>query len=86
MDLQSAVQICRNGQVQKDGPRLNLQKNEQGLFECRGRIQGDYPIYLPDDDLFSEKLLTSAQENTLHGGVSLTMAKAGEKYWLPGLT
>ena len=28
---------------QKDGPRLNLQKNEQGLFECRGRIQGDYP-------------------------------------------
>ena len=59
---------------QKDGPRLKLQKNKQGLFECRGRIQGDYPIYLPDDDLFNKKLVTSANENTLHGGVSLTMA------------
>ena len=59
---------------QKDGPRLNLEKNEQGLYECRGRIQGEYPIYLPDDDLFSEKLVTSAHEDTLHGGVSLTMA------------
>ena len=53
---------------------LKLQKNEQGLFECRGRIQGDYPIYLPDDDLFNKKLVTSAHENTLHRGVSLTMA------------
>ena len=70
---------------QKDGPRLKLQKNEQGLFECRGRIQGDYPIYLPDDDLFNKKLVTSANENTLHGGVSLTMAKVPGKYWLPQL-
>lgn len=70
---------------QKDGPRLKLQKNEQGLFECRGRIQGDYPIYLPDDDLFNKKLVTSANENTLHRGVSLTMAKVRGKYWLPQL-
>ena len=70
---------------QKDGPRLKLQKNEQGLFECRGRIQGDYPIYLPDDDLLNKKLVTSANKNTLHGGVSLTMAKVRGKYWLPQL-
>ena len=25
---------------------LNLQKNSDGLYECRGRIQGNYPIYL----------------------------------------
>ena len=70
---------------QKDGPPLNLQKNEQGFFECRGRIQGDYPVYLPDDDLFNEKLVTSAHENTVPGGVSLTMAKVRETYWLPRL-
>jgi len=23
--------------------------NEEGLYECRGRIQGRYPIYLPPD-------------------------------------
>lgn len=31
---------------QEDQLRLNLQKNKDGLYECRGRIQGDYPIYL----------------------------------------
>ena len=70
---------------QKDGPRLNLQKNEQGFLECRSRIQGNYPIYLPDDDLFSEKLVARAHENTLHGEVSLTMAKVREKYCVPRL-
>lgn len=25
--------------------QLNLQKNEDGLLECRGRIQGEYPFF-----------------------------------------
>ena len=31
---------------QEDQQRLNLQKNADKLYECRGLIQGDYPIYL----------------------------------------
>ena len=27
---------------------LNLQENENGLLECRGRIVGHYPLYLPN--------------------------------------
>ena len=38
------------------------------------------PIYLPDDALFSKKLVMHAHLQTLHGGVSLTMAKIREKY------
>ena len=70
---------------QEDQQRLNLQKNADGLYECRGRIQGDYPIYLPDDALFSKRLVLHAHLQTLHEGVSLTMAKIREKYWIPRL-
>ena len=70
---------------QEDQLQLNLQKNKDGLYECRGRIQGDYPIYLPDNTLFSGKLVMHAHAQTLHGGVGLTMTKIREKYWIPRL-
>ena len=41
--------------------------------------------HLPDDALFSKKLVMHAHLQTLHGGVSLTMAKIREKYWIPRL-
>ena len=63
--------------------RSVLQKNADGLYECRGRIQGDYPIYLPDDALFSKRLVLHAHLQTLHEGVSLTMARIREKHWIP---
>ena len=59
--------------------------NVDGLYECRGRIQGDYPIYLPDDALLSKRLVLHARLQTLHGGVSLTMEKIREKCWIPHL-
>ena len=27
--------------------QLNLTKNENGIYECHGRIIGDYPIFIP---------------------------------------
>ena len=66
--------------------RLNLQKNNQGIYKCMGRIQGSYPIYLPSDSLFSEKIVADAHViATLHGGVSLTMAYVRQTYWIPRL-
>ena len=32
---------------------LNLQPRNNGLLECRGRIQGEYPVYIPDGHLMS---------------------------------
>ena len=68
-----------------DRLQLNLQPNSDGVFECRGRIQGHYPIYLPDRQLYTEKLVMRAHLGTLHGGVISTMAKVREQYWVPRL-
>ena len=31
----------------EDQQSLNLQKNDEGIYVCRGRVQGHYPVYLP---------------------------------------
>ena len=56
------------------------------ILECRGLIQGRYPIYLADDFVFTEKLVHHAHLRTLHGGLGLTMAEVREKYWIPRLS
>ena len=68
---------------EEDRLQLNLQERQDGLLECRGRIQGDYPIYLPDSHPFTEKLTMNAHQSTLHGGVGLTLTKVRERYWVP---
>ena len=60
--------------------KLNLQQNIDGIFECRGHIQGHYPIYLPDDGVFTGKLVTHFDAQFLHGGVGLTTAKVRGMY------
>ena len=64
---------------------LNLVPNADGVLECHGRIQGQYPVYLPADSLFTRKLVQRIHAETLHGGVSLTMAAIREEYWIPTL-
>ena len=54
-------------------------------MECRGRIQGDYPVYQPDSEMYTEMLVQHAHEASLHGGVVLTMAKVLETHWVPRL-
>ena len=64
---------------------LNLALNADGVLECRGRIQGKFPVYLPADALFTRKLVQRIHVETLHGGVTLTMAAIREEYWIPKL-
>jgi hypothetical protein len=54
---------------------LNLKKNERGLLECQGRIQGEYPIYIPPQSILAEKLVMHEHQRTLHGGVSMTISR-----------
>ncbi|XP_068675376.1 uncharacterized protein [Montipora foliosa] len=69
----------------QDQEQLNLQPSEEGVLECRGRIQGEYPMYLPDSALLAAKIVQRAHVTTLHGGVGLTMARVREKFWIPRL-
>ena len=59
---------------QADKLQLNLQYSDKQVLECRGRIIGEYPIYLPDDHPFTAKLVFNAHLVTLDGGVGLNMA------------
>lgn len=76
---------CGTEKFETDKLTLNLQKNSDGLYECRGRIQGSYPIYLPPSAVLTEKLVQDAHMLALHGGVGLTMALIRRDYWIPRL-
>ena len=75
----------RSEKFDDDKLQLNLQERSDGLLECRGRIQGDYPIYLPDTHPYTEKLVMLSHLVALHGGVGLTMTKVREHHWVPRL-
>ena len=64
---------------------LNLQPNQEGLLECQGRIQGEYPVYIPETSILGLRLVEEAHKETLHGGVGLTMARVYARYWIPKL-
>eukprot|EP00795_Rhopilema_esculentum_P011259 gene11259-21450_t len=65
--------------------QLNLKKINIGIYICAGRLQDDYPVYLPTDAAYTERLVMNAHLNTLHGRVGLTITKIGERYWVPKL-
>ena len=71
---------------QADHLRLNLQPNAEQVLECKGRIIGEYPIYLPDAHPFTAQVVRQAHISTLQGGIPITMAKVRERYWVPRLT
>ena len=79
------VRATADGRYKDDLLQLNLQPNCDGVLECRGRVQGHYPIYLPDGQRYTEKLVAQAHLATLRGGVGSTMAKVREYYWVPRL-
>ena len=55
---QEKLQITDN--FKEDQGWLNLQKIAAGIYECRGRIQGHYPIYIPRKSLLAEKITYKA--------------------------
>ena len=79
-----AEATCANN-FQADKLQLNLQPRNSGILECRGRIVGAYPTYLPDDNLFTYKFVQQAHLSTIHGGVTLTMTKVRETHRVPRL-
>ena len=44
----------------EDQKRLNLQKNDEGIYVCKGRMQGHYPVYLPPRVSLAEKIVQVA--------------------------
>ena len=65
--------------------QLNLKRNDLGLLECRGRIQGEYPVYVPAESVLAEKMVQYAHLKTLQGGVIRMMTHVRKDYWIPKL-
>ena len=65
--------------------KLGLRTNTDNLLVCHGRIQGQYPVFLPRESKLVEKLVQRIRIETLHGGVNLTMAAVCEQFWMPRL-
>ena len=74
----------QSGTKEEDRLQLNLQCNE-GVLECRGRLQGFYPVFLPDHHLYTRKLVEREHVRTLHGGVQATMARVRQNHRVPHL-
>ena len=85
MRLHLERQAQKRGEVEKAQVVLNLQLNQEVLLECRGRLQGEYPVYLPDTSLYSQRIVEDAHLQTLHGGVGQTTTKLRSRYWIPKL-
>jgi len=77
---ESQKQAKRDEKFDKHSEQLNLQLDERGIYVCKGRLVGEYPIYLPTESVLTEKLVIAAHRQTLHGGVGFTMTKIREKY------
>ena len=78
-------QAQRSCDIERDRVALNLQPNQEGLLECRGRIQGEYPVYIPETSILGLRPVEEAHKETMHGGVGLTMARVRARYWIPKL-
>ena len=61
----------------------NLKLSEEGLFKCYGCIQGEHQLFAPRESKLPEKLVEETYIQTIHGGVTLTMAKVRSKCWVP---
>ena len=79
-------QRCNNDDKFKSNTEhLNLKENTEGMYECQGRIQSHYHVYLPSKYLMSKKLIFHTHLKTIHGAVNITMTNIEENYWIPGL-
>ena len=78
-------EATNNPETETIKSKLNLQPNESGILDGRGRIDGEYPIYLPRNNTYTQKVVEQAHQNTLHGSVAMTMAKVRDRFWVPKL-
>ena len=75
--------VVSSDRFEDDKKRLNLEKNDEGVYICKGRLQGFYPIYLPQDSVLSEKVIFAEHKRSLNGGVAMTMSDVRSLFWIP---
>ena len=79
---------CEKGRKNNIKHQLNLQVDTNGLLRCQGRFENTelaqvtkYP--LPKDTHFTRLIIQDAHCRILHSGVSQTLARVRQQYWIP---
>ena len=69
--------------------QLGLYLDDKRILRCKGRLDNSCltegarrPILLPHKDRFTVLVIENAHQQSLHYGVSQTLAKTREKYWI----
>lgn len=70
--------------------RLNLFRDEQGVWRCGGRLgnadvpfETRFPILIPKSHYLSTLIVNQAHERVLHNGLKETLGEVRAKYWIP---
>ena len=69
----------------REAQKLGLTLFNDGIIRCIGRIQGEEPIFIPRESIYTTKLGEEKHKEVGHKGVNITMAKVRERYWVPRL-
>ena len=64
----------------KDDEGYDLRTDETELFKINGRIVGYNPIFIPRNGTLGRQIVRD-----IHGGVSSTIAKTRDRFWIPRL-
>ena len=71
LDQEVTTQRTNDAKFPDDKEQVNLKPNVEGVLECRGCIQGDYPVHLPDPALYTFRAVQPAHVvggwRTYHG-------------------
>ena len=86
-EIQNAEMLwVRKMQIElKEDVSLPLQLNNTGIWRVNSRIQGYKLIYIPRGTGFDILMVRHFHQLIGHGGVSLTMGKVRERFWIPKL-
>ncbi|CAB4027081.1 Hypothetical predicted protein [Paramuricea clavata] len=66
-------------------PNVDLQKDKDDVLRVNSRIPGYRPAFIPRRCCLDRILVSDIHEQIGHGGVSSTMAKVREQFWIPQL-
>ena len=85
-ELQAAEKFwIIQAQVTVSRTDVGLKKDEEGMLRCVGRVPDYHPVFLPRNSKLTSLIAQQVHEQMLHGGVSITMCRMREKYWIPKL-
>ena len=90
--LRKTLRICAWVQRFLHNCRTQPDQRESGPLKWKEIQKRDvwwikkvYPIYLPRNNTYTQKVVEQAHQNTLHGSVAMTMAKVRDRFWVPKL-